>query len=155
MTQQLTAQDACKSLNAHVAEKATEIRAKYGPSIGWTTLLQILQDRSCVRYPCEIVFDQKPLQPGEFGHPVANDEDPGKGFVMYIHPHYAMDLERVAYLVLYQLVLVNYGPFASPDDAETFAASTLGLSKECYYKELCALADAVADGSSCSCSEPS
>lgn len=151
MAQQLTAEDARQSLNAHVAEKGMEICVKYGPSIGWTTLLQILQDRSCVRYPCEIVFDQKPLQSGEFGHPVANDEDPGKGFVLYIHPRYAVDLERVAYLVLYQLVLVNYGPFASADDAETFAASALGLSKDSYYEELCAMADAVAGGGSCSC----
>jgi hypothetical protein len=50
-------------------------------------------------------------------------------------------LERVPYLVLYQLVLVNYGPFASADDAETFGAAILGLSKDDYYQALCQMAD--------------
>jgi hypothetical protein len=49
----------------------------------------------------------------------------------------------VPYLVLYQLVLVNYGEFASPDDAETFGASALGLEREEYYAALCRMADEV------------
>jgi hypothetical protein len=52
-----------------------------------------------------------------------------------------MQLEQVPLLVLYQLVLVNYGEFASPDDAETFGAAALGLAKDDYYHALCALAD--------------
>jgi hypothetical protein len=43
--------------------------------------------------------------------------------------------------VLYQLVLVNYGPFASSDDAESFGAGVLGLSKDEYYDALCEMAD--------------
>jgi hypothetical protein len=35
-------------------------------------------------------------------------------------------LPQVPALVLYQLVLVNYGEFVSADDAETFGASALG-----------------------------
>jgi hypothetical protein len=52
-----------------------------------------------------------------------------------------MQLEQVPLLVLYQLVLVNYGTFASPDDAETFGAAALGLTKDQYYYVLCGLAD--------------
>ena len=44
-------------------------------------------------------------------------------------------------LVLYQLVLVNYGAFAAPDDAETFGAAALGLGRDEYYHALCRLAD--------------
>jgi hypothetical protein len=44
-------------------------------------------------------------------------------------------------LVLYQLVLVNYGEFASPEDAESFGAAAVGLDREEYYERLCALAD--------------
>ncbi|MCX8092363.1 MAG: hypothetical protein N3I86_15745 [Verrucomicrobiae bacterium] len=140
----LIAQDARQSLAAHVAARGEEIRAKYGPRIGWTELQRILQDRSCVRYPCEIVFDAAPLQPGEFAWPEPKGPKPEDGFTMYVHPLFMTQLDAVPYLVLYQLVLVNYGPFASPDDAETFGAAALGLSKDDYYAALCELADQVA-----------
>ena len=48
---------------------------------------------------------------------------------------------QVPYLVLYQLVLVNYGEFASADDAETFGANALGLPKDDYYQALCEMAN--------------
>jgi len=141
---QLTADDARQSLKAHVAAKGAEIFEKYGPHIGWQELQQILKDENCVRYPCEIVFDASLLGPGEFAHPVAKGEQPKDGFTMYVHPLYMTQLERVSHLVLYQLVRVNYGEFASPDDAETFGASVLSLSKDDYYRALCEMADALA-----------
>src|ERR1017187_6062201 len=143
MAIQLTTEDARQSLNGHVAVKGREIRAKYGPHIGWKELLRILADRACVRYPCEIVFDAGPLNPGEFAHPVAKGERPEEGFTMLIHPFFLTQLERVPGLVLYQLVLVNYGEFASADDAETFGAAVLGLSQDEYYRTLCEMAGRV------------
>src|SRR5262249_54595244 len=125
----------------HVAAKGDELREKYGPVIGWKELLDILQDRSLVRYPCEIVFDAALLQPREFAHPVGKGKIPEDGFVMYVHPYFSLQLARVPYLVLYQLVVVNYGEFASADDAETFGAHALGFSQDEYYKVLCDLAD--------------
>lgn len=141
MPKQLTTEDGRQSLNAHAAAKGLEIREKYGPRIGWNELQQILQDRNCVRYPCEIRFDAAGLQPGEFAHPVAKGEQPDAGFTIFVHPFLLLQLERVPPLVLYQLVLVNYGDFASADDAETFGANALGLSKEDYYRALCEVAD--------------
>ena len=143
MPTRLTADDARQSLNGHVAAKGAEIHAKYGPKIGWTELRRILEDRTCVRYPCEIVFEATPLAEGEFAHPVARGERPEDGFTMYVHPFFMTQLSQVAYLVLYQLVLVNYGEFASADDAETFAANALGLAKDDYYQALCEMADQV------------
>jgi len=70
MATRLTASDSRQSLNAHAAAKGAEIRAKYGPDIGWEKLLQILGDRSCVRYSCEIVFNAAPLKPEEFAVPL-------------------------------------------------------------------------------------
>ena len=145
MAIQLTAEDARQSLNGHVAAKGREIRAKYGPHIGWKELLRILADRACVRYPCEIVFDAGSLEPGEFAHPAAKGERPEEGFTMYVHPFFMTQLEHVSGLVLYQLVLVNYGEFASADDAETFGAAALGISRNEYYQILCGLADQVGD----------
>jgi hypothetical protein len=143
MSTQLTADDFKESLNAHVAAKGGEIREKYGTDIGWTELLLILNDRSVVRYPCEIIFDAAPLLEEEFAHAMPNSENPSDGFKIYVHPFFSLQLERVPHMVLYQLVRVNYGEFASPDDAEVFGASALGLARDEYYDTLCALADEI------------
>jgi hypothetical protein len=119
------------------------LREKYGPHIGWSQLRQILDDRSLVRYPCEIVFDAAGLLPEEFAHPFPNSEQPEEGFKIHIHPLFMTQLQQVPLLVLYQLVLVNYGEFASPNDAESFAAAALGMDKEDYYLALCELADQI------------
>jgi hypothetical protein len=149
MPVKLNAEDARQSLNEHVAAKGAGIRAKYGPHIGWRELQQILEDRACVRYPCEIVFDAAPLEPGEFAHPVAKGERPEDGFAMHVHPVYLAQLAQVPWLVLYQLVLVNYGEFASADDAETFGAAVLGISRDEYYGGLCELAEPVGRSATC------
>jgi len=143
MGKQLTAEDFKESLNAHVAAKGGEIREKYGTDIGWKELLQILEDRSVVRYPCEIVFDAAPLLEDEFAHALPNSENPHDGFKIYIHPFFSLQLTRVPHMVFYQLVRVNYGEFASPEDAEVFGASALGLSKDAYYETLCEIADEI------------
>lgn len=147
MPTHLTADDARQSLNAHVASRGAELFAKYGPAIGLPELQRILEDRTFVRYPCEIVFGSEALQPGEFAHPLPKGERPEDGFTIFVHPHYLTQLPQIPHLVLYQLVLVNYGEFASPDDAETFGAHALGLTKDDYYATLCELADQV-----CGCS---
>jgi hypothetical protein len=148
MPTQLTAEDARQSLNAHVAAKGAEIFDKYGPHIGWKELQQILKNDNCVRYPCEIVFDSAGLQPGELANPVPKGAQPGDGFTMFVHPLFMTQLAQVPAVVLYQLVLVNYGVFASAADAETYGAAALGLSKDEYYAHLCSLADELA---SCGC----
>lgn len=145
MSTHLTADDARLSLNAHVAQKGLEIREKIG-RIGWKELALVLQDRAWVRYPCEVVFDSAHLQPGELAFPAPKGERPEDGFTLYVHPFYLTQLDQVPLLVLYQLVAVNYGAFATPDDAETFGAAALGLDKEDYYRALCVLADQLEGG---------
>jgi len=143
MDRQLTVEDARQSLRGHVAAKGEEIRAKYGPHIGYNELLRILDDRNFVRYPCELSFDGAPLMEDECAHPVPKGSGPEEGFVMHVHPYFATQPERVPYLVLYQLVAVNYGEFASAEDAEAFGASALGLSDDEYYRALCQMADEI------------
>jgi hypothetical protein len=154
MATQLTAEDARQSLNSHVAAKGAEIHAKYGPHIGWKELQRILDDRSCVRYPCKLVFDATGLQPGELAHPEANGDKPEDGFTMLVQPRLMTDLPRVPLPVLYQLVLVNYGEFASADDAESFGAAALGITRDDYYAQLCTMADQLgACAPACGCPE--
>jgi hypothetical protein len=143
MPTQLTADDARQSLTAHVAAKGVELYQKYGPTIGWAELLRVLEDRAFVRYPCEIVFDSKPLLAGEFAHPSMKADRPEDGFIMHVHPHFFAQLDRVPWLVLYQLAALNYGEFASSEDAEMFGAAALGLPRDEYFTELCKMADEV------------
>ena len=145
MSRKLTVDDARQSLAAHVAAKGRELREKYGPEIGWSQLQRILADRDFVRYPCELAFDASGLDDGECAHPVPKGERPEAGFVMQVHPFFSVMPARVPYLVLYQLVLVNYGEFASPDDAEAFGAAALGLSRDEYYDALCEMADLIGE----------
>jgi hypothetical protein len=143
MPSPLTVEHARESLRAHLAAKGVEICQQYGPGMSWDQLLELLQDRQHVRYPCEIRFDSSDLLPGEFAHPMAKGERPEDGFVMCVHPAYEGQLNRVPLLVLYQLVLVNYGEFVSAEDAETFGAACLGLAQEDYYQALCGLGQQV------------
>jgi len=141
MAKQLTADDARQSLNAHVAAKGAEIFEKYGPHVGWRELQQILKDETCVRYPCELVFDATGLEPGEMAYPRAKGLRPEDGFTVLVHPFFMVQLASVPAVVLYQLVLVNYGEFASASDAEVFGAAALGLTQEDYHTALCTMAD--------------
>ena len=45
----------------------------------------------------------------------------------------------MSYLVLYQLVLVNYGPVATADEPETYGSTALGLTRDQFYSALCEL----------------
>ncbi len=138
----LTADDARQSLNAHLANKGVEIFAKYGGAdMGWEGLQRLLADRALVRYPCEIAFEETPLQPGEFAVPVPQGARPEEGFTMFVHPMFRERVAHLPHVVLYHLVVVNYGEFASAHDAETFGAAALGLTCDEYYEVLCGLAD--------------
>ena len=143
MSKQLTSEDARQSLRDHVATKGAEVLAKFGPRIGWAELQRLLNDRKFVRYPCTIVFDSLPLQAGEFAYPEPLGSRPDDGFRICVHPRFEGDLDAVPPLVLYQLAAVNYGDFATAEDAEEFGAAALGLSREEYYRNLCVLADSI------------
>lgn len=141
MAIQLTADDVRQSLSAHVTSKGAELHLKYGPHIGWTELKKVLRDRAFVRYPCELSFDSTPLLPGEFACPIQHGDLPEEGFTIAIHPQFALRLDLVPALVFYQLVALNYGDFASAEDAELFGSSALGMDREEYYQRICSCAD--------------
>ena len=131
------------SLTEHVATRAQEIRAKYGPDIGWSQLKRILEDRECVRYPCVLAFDAEPLLEGECAFALPLGDKPEDGFRLCVHPYFSVDPSRVPLLALYQAVAINYGAFASANDAEVFGATVLGMAQEDYYEALCSMADEI------------
>jgi hypothetical protein len=65
---------------------------------------------------------------------------------MHVHPLFQNNLDEVPWLVLYQLVSVNYGDFASAQDAEAFGAAALGLDPDEYYAAVCRMADRLETG---------
>jgi len=139
MARQLNNEQARQELDARIASQAALIRQRYGPRLDWNQLLLLLEDRACVRFPCEVRFDVEPLLPGEFAHVVPRGLAEEDGFTIYLHPFYALQLDQAVYLVLHQLVRVNYGAGAGPDEAETFGALALGVDKTDYYRSLCEL----------------
>ena len=149
MAKKLTVEDAKQFVTDHAAARGSEIYKKYGPQIEWHELLHILEDRTCCRYPCEVIFDSSQLEPGEFAQPVRKGECSEDGFTIHVHPHFMAQLERIPYLVLFQLAVVNYGEFATPEDAEIFGANALGMPRDLYYEVLCAMADEIGG-----CGEP-
>jgi hypothetical protein len=148
MAQQLTAEDARQSLTAHVEAKGIEVFLKFGPRLGWAELQRLLQDRIYVRYPVETKFDATQLLPGEFAHAAQRGDRPENGFTLSLHPllGLGLELEQAIAAALYQLVAVNYGEFASAEEAETFGAAALGLTRDEYYGMLCEIADRVGGG---------
>lgn len=152
----LTAESAQESLAAHVTAKGIELFARFSGDFTRDRLQRVLDDRTVVRYPCELVFDAAELLPGEFAYPKPRGAHPEDGFTLFVHPSFAHRSQDVAALVLYQLVAVNYGAFASASDAELFGAAALGLTRDEYYAQLCAWADELlppdaAAISSCGC----
>src|SRR5436190_11076284 len=102
----LTVEDARQSLTAHAAEKGCQLSEKYGPTLDWKQLLLAIQDRSVVRYPCEVCFEATGLLPDEMAHPFPQGDKPEKGFRLHVRPIYMTDLEGAVAIVLYQLVLI-------------------------------------------------
>ena len=127
------------NVRALVADQGRTVCQKYGPRIGWRELLSLLEDRACVHFPCEVKFDAGSLLPGEFAHSVAKGPRPEDGYTICLHPLFTSQLSSAVYLVLHQLVLVNHGRHATPEDAEVFGSLALGLSRDEYFSALCEL----------------
>lgn len=139
----LTLEDGRKALGVHVLEKGYKLREKYGTFIDFDILKKILKDEEFVRYPTTIVFDSTKVDEGLFGVTEKVSADTKDGYVIYLHEHFKTMLGDVPALVLYQLVAVNYGDFASGNEAEEFASAALGMDKEYFYKYICELTDVI------------
>ena len=156
----VTEEDLKSSVSEHVAERARAIREKYGPDIDYATLLEILEDREeAVRYPVTIVFDSSRIDPGQFAFadeqyeepeiPEGEDDDYNDyqmvlaKYNIVVHESFKDRLELLPALVLYQLVVVNYGDLATANDAEVFGSTILGIDCDTYYARLCDLADSL------------
>jgi len=145
MARHFRTESAHRRFRAELARKADQLRQQYGPAIDWEKLQQLLKDPQFAPCPCEVRFDASQLLPGEFGHTVTPALKGDRDCIIYLHPKYSTQLARVPYLVLYQLALINYGALATADDAETFGALALGISRAAYFQALCELSGQLGD----------
>ncbi len=127
----------------HAAEKAEEIRTRYGPTIDYPVLLRILEDRRCIRHPVEIRFVSEGVEPGLFGNTEQVSDDPSDGYVIFLHEYFQDRPDVLPALILYQSVLVNYDDLASANDAEIFGAGVLGMGRDDYYELIVELTDSL------------
>jgi hypothetical protein len=138
-----TEEDGRIALRDHVITKASEARLAHGLYIDAETILKILDDRTVVRYPVGLRFDDTPLESGEFAWPMQLAEHPDAGFCLFIHPWFESQPDAWPLLIAYHVPSINYGEIVSHEEAELFGATLLGLDVETYYRALCELADSI------------
>jgi len=63
------------AVSMHAMERAKDIRARYGPDIDYPSVLSIIQDRKSTRYPVQIRFVSKGIEPGMFAKTELVSED--------------------------------------------------------------------------------
>ncbi|MET0013014.1 MAG: hypothetical protein ABW088_05105 [Sedimenticola sp.] len=131
------------AVSLHASEKAKEIHERYGPMIDYATLLRILDDRRCIRYPAEIRFVSEGIETGLFAKTEPRSDNPDDGYVIYVHRHFENRPEDLPALILYQSVLINYGDLATADDAEHFGSGVLGMDRDSYYERIASLTDSL------------
>lgn len=156
----VTEEDLKSSVAEHVAGRARAIREKYGPVIDYPTLLEILEDRQeAVRYPVNIIFDSSRIDPGQFSFADEQHEEPDipegedddyhdyqmvlSEYNIVVHESLKERQDLLPAVVLYQLVVVNYGDLANAKDAEVFGSTILGVDCDVYYEQLCQIADSL------------
>ncbi len=131
------------AVSIHVIEKAKEIRTRYGPDIDYPAVLRMLEDRKSIRYPVEIHFVSESIEPGMFAHTEQISENPDDGFIVSLHSQFQDRADILPALILYQLVLVNYGDLATAGDAELFGSGVLGIDRDSYYEQIVGLTDSL------------
>jgi len=138
---ELTEDAGLEALRLHVVDKALEARAKHGPRLDAAAMRRLVADRSVVRFRADVVFDEGPLRPGEFGWAMPLGERPHDGFALVLHPTLQDRPEDWPLCAAYHLVSINYLDVATSAEAEAFGAALFGLDIDEYYERLCRIAD--------------
>ncbi len=131
------------AVSLHAREKAEEIRGRYDGVIDYRTVLEMLEDRRSVRYPVKLRFVSEGIDPGMFARTEPVSENAEDGYIIMLHDYFENRYDDLPMLILYQLVLVNYGDLATANDAEIFGATILGMDRDTYYEQVAALVDHV------------
>lgn len=129
------------ALLEHAVSRAIEARRKCAGRIDASAILRLLSERDIVRFPTALSFDDRRLEPGEFGQALARGEHPSHGFDLVLRRCYEIRPEVWPMLIAYHIPPINYGDIVTPEVCEAFGAALLGMDVEAYYEELCRLTD--------------
>ena len=135
--------EAREALLSHARKTGYLVHERYGPTLDLEGVERMLEDPDVVRFPVALAFDSTPLEGEEIAYPLPVEGDPLNGYTLYVHPAIQGNPNGVVAAVLYALVVVNYGEVADGAVAEAFGAACLALDEECYYNDICSLADAI------------
>jgi hypothetical protein len=136
------AQEAERTLRAHLLDGALHARGKYSP-LTIENLEALLRDPECVRLPTRVVFARGPMAPHQFAQPETDPLDPsGAGKVLYVDPRLRGDFELLPLAVAYFVPVIEHGEELVGDrHCVAYGAALLAMSEKGYYRKLCALAD--------------
>ncbi|MCP4276930.1 MAG: hypothetical protein GY779_11340 [Gammaproteobacteria bacterium] len=157
MEEEATPEELRATMNLHLRHKAQEIIDKYGDSISFEVLQDILQDRRFVRYPVNIVYDSSRIESGLFlktemiltdqNHQPDEDDEyikqADRRYDFIVHEYFEGQADKLVPLILYHLPTVNYGDIAIYEDAEVFASALLQMEQDDYYRLICDLVDGI------------
>ena len=143
MPDKVTLEQGQTALADHAREMGSDVRAKYGLPTDREWLARLLQDDDFIRFPVTLMFESRRIEPGLFGFAEGVSENPADGYTLVIHPYLEDRIDELTAVVLYLLVSVNYGDFATCHDAECFGAAVLGMEQEVYYEWICRVADGI------------
>jgi hypothetical protein len=131
------------SLREHLLAQAVVAHQKHGP-LTFEKLEALLHDPDCLRHPTRLVFEFGEMAMHQFAQPdfdLRNPEQDGR--VLYLRPMLRERPELCVLAVAYMIPLINYGEIISDEHCLLYGAALLGLMEDEYYRQMCALADAV------------
>ena len=131
------------AVTLHAVEKAKAIRAQYGDPIDYQAILRMFDDRKATRYPVRLQFVDEGIEPGMFARTEPLSDNLDDGYLISMHTGLEGREDILPPLILYQLVLVNYGDLATANDAELFGATLLGMERDDYYQLICTITDSL------------
>ncbi len=157
MEDAVTPEEQRETMNFHLRQKAQEIIEKYGTSISFAVLQEVLQDRKFVRYPVNIIYNSAQIEAGLFiktemiladrNRQPGEDDDyikqADRHYDFIVHEYFEGQPEKLVPLVLYHIPTVNYGDIATYEDAEVFASALLQMEQDGYYQLVCDLVDGI------------
>ena len=148
MQESLDLNESERNFKDHVRRHAAEARLRYGLYIDADVIVRMLSDPKIVRYATALDFDGGRLEPGEFAWAEQVGDDPSDGFRLHVHPCFSSQQEIWPLLIAYHIPSINYGEIVTPEHAELYGATLLGLDGETYYRALCELVDSIPQESS-------
>ena len=126
------------ALARHACFAADRARSRLGGPLSADNLSEALRDDVCFRYPVEIGFDETGLEPQQFADARFSGPDGQRVCKLHVRPRFKDGADVLHLLVAYMAAPINYGDVATPDLCEQYGAALVGMTRENYYKVLCA-----------------